>query len=715
MPATITVVNGRTVISAGENTLEAARQAAIATEKAAQSASARDAAIAFLNPYPDQAAGEAATADGDLFSFRDGDDMVALAKREAVGSTLLPFYFGAGKIATDGGESVQGVLDRRASHATRAAMAIAGMIANDGDDVYLAEGSRRGKFIFHAGDWSAEVANDPLQGVYVASSADATGAAGAWVRAHDGVLAPEMFGATGDFDTNPTADDTAALVGSLRIGREVRGFGHYRQTGPVQTIDYDRLHLSKVTQSGAGAAFPNGTLKELRFTAGSAPIAVGDTVTGAVSGATGTVERVIRTSGGFAGGDCVGRLILSGVTGSFLASGHGSYPEAIEVGGVTKATQTAATASSGTRDIKDRGSRLRVENLTNENGAGHVCPLDTVMRTTHKIFEYVKNNDAAAKVFHRASDTAEAYHCRFECHELFNATSDMGAAQPLERAWHWSGSGARFNDNFVVIGFGYGSSTQPMIQSEVTDATYNYRNTYELRVGEIANAGGVWLAGEDSFKLRITSYDASTITGDIVRLYATGGGLACRNFDIDWQRTTGTCSVGVYDINVIAGTEGTMRAVATKSTTVPQINSGNNTGLELIDSLNFPAVITGETTNQVRRRAWLADQRSGNTLTVSGGVVTLGTFGRANRISRKLATEGGAATDDVDQIVDIRADQEVFFASADSTKDLVLKHDGDKLILDGAADKTLDNTKDGIMLKGYATGKAKKIAFTYGA
>ena len=107
MPATITVVNGRTVISAGENTLEAARQAAIATEKAAQSASARDAAIAFLNPYPDQAAGEAATADGDLFSFRDGDDMVALAKREAVGSTLLPFYFGAGKSATDGGESVQ--------------------------------------------------------------------------------------------------------------------------------------------------------------------------------------------------------------------------------------------------------------------------------------------------------------------------------------------------------------------------------------------------------------------------------------------------------------------------------------------------------------------------------------------------------------------------------------------------------------------------------
>ena len=82
MPATITVVNGRTVISAGENTLEAARQAAIATEKAAQSASARDAAIAFLNPYPDQAAGEAATADGDLFSFRDGDDMVALAKRK---------------------------------------------------------------------------------------------------------------------------------------------------------------------------------------------------------------------------------------------------------------------------------------------------------------------------------------------------------------------------------------------------------------------------------------------------------------------------------------------------------------------------------------------------------------------------------------------------------------------------------------------------------
>lgn len=65
---------------------------------AIRSESARDAAIAYLNPHPDQAAGEAATAEGELFGFLDAEGEVALAVRTAGGSDLLDTYFGAGKI-----------------------------------------------------------------------------------------------------------------------------------------------------------------------------------------------------------------------------------------------------------------------------------------------------------------------------------------------------------------------------------------------------------------------------------------------------------------------------------------------------------------------------------------------------------------------------------------------------------------------------------------
>ncbi|MEQ8394985.1 hypothetical protein [Thalassobaculum sp.] len=64
-----------------------------------------------------------------------------------------------------------------------------------------------------------------------------------------------------------------------------------------------------VAQSfGRSVAFTSG---------GTTPIAEQDTITGATSAATATVERVIVSSGSWAAGDAVGRLILSGQTGTF--------------------------------------------------------------------------------------------------------------------------------------------------------------------------------------------------------------------------------------------------------------------------------------------------------------------------------------------------------------------------------------------------------------
>ena len=96
---------------------EARRQAALAetaktdAESAElRAATARDAAIGYLNSYPDQAAGEAGTAVGLPFSFIDGNGEVALAVRTATGSTLLETYFGTDKIARADGKKLEAAL-----------------------------------------------------------------------------------------------------------------------------------------------------------------------------------------------------------------------------------------------------------------------------------------------------------------------------------------------------------------------------------------------------------------------------------------------------------------------------------------------------------------------------------------------------------------------------------------------------------------------------
>lgn len=93
-------------------------------------------------------------------------------------------------------------------YATRSALATAGNTATAGDDAYLTEAGREGKFVFRSGDWSAAVTADPGQGVIIPKASASTGASGAWIRQFDGPARPEWFGAKGD---NTTSDRTAFL------------------------------------------------------------------------------------------------------------------------------------------------------------------------------------------------------------------------------------------------------------------------------------------------------------------------------------------------------------------------------------------------------------------------------------------------------------------------------------------------------------------------
>lgn len=97
---------------------------------------------------------------------------------------------------------------------------------------------------------------------------------------------------------------------------------------------------------------------ELSYTAGSAAIAEGATVTGLASGATGVARRQLVRTGTLAGSTAAGTLVLSATTGTFTAG------EALQVGGVTRAT------ASGTAVAITLAAGGRVQTVIGNFGSG---------------------------------------------------------------------------------------------------------------------------------------------------------------------------------------------------------------------------------------------------------------------------------------------------------------------------------------------------------
>ena len=85
--------------------------------------------------------------------------------------------------------------------------------------------------------------------------------------------------------------------------------------------------------------------KELGFNTGTALISDGDTVTGATSGATGVVARVVLQSGTVAAGTAAGRLILSSATGVFSSGENLTVAAAVKAIAGGAATQIALAPS----------------------------------------------------------------------------------------------------------------------------------------------------------------------------------------------------------------------------------------------------------------------------------------------------------------------------------------------------------------------------------
>lgn len=217
--------------------------------------SARDAAIAFLNPHADQAAGEAATNAGELFSFLDANGEVALAKRTAGGSELLEDYFGVDRVVG----AARYVADREAMKLLTSARARA-------RPVFLMEGvpmicGRMGWFMWDASIPVAEHQADTTESMLVAPD---PAAPGAWKRLFHGPVYAEWGGACPNDPAAATPNRVTIqamldfLLGSSEIRRAALtlGDGKFYINGELKQFDLfdpeDRASRGKIRIEGQG-------------------------------------------------------------------------------------------------------------------------------------------------------------------------------------------------------------------------------------------------------------------------------------------------------------------------------------------------------------------------------------------------------------------------------------------------------------------------------
>ena len=108
--------------------------------------------------------------------------------------------------------------------------------------VYLDEDGRQGPFVWTAGDYSAEIAADVAEGIYVKANA-VLATAGAWVRIYVGPIRFKWFGPVGDWShlTNTGTDNATAWQSFMAIA-EILGepqqihAGLFRITAPGPAV-----------------------------------------------------------------------------------------------------------------------------------------------------------------------------------------------------------------------------------------------------------------------------------------------------------------------------------------------------------------------------------------------------------------------------------------------------------------------------------------------
>lgn len=128
---------------------------------------------------------------------------------------------------------------------------------------YLREPGREGQFVWTAGDFSARIAADPLEGIYI--KADAVAATdGAWVRVYSGEVDVRWWGCILDWSGATGTDNLPALQAAFDTGKNVVippgkcGYkGTLLLTTPFQTVTAYGSELYWMgNTNGNGEAYP---------------------------------------------------------------------------------------------------------------------------------------------------------------------------------------------------------------------------------------------------------------------------------------------------------------------------------------------------------------------------------------------------------------------------------------------------------------------------
>lgn len=120
-------------------------------------------------------------------------------------------------------------------------------------NVFLLELGREGFFAWKSGDYSAQVASDTAEGLFVKATAIAA-STGAWVRQYDGSPHAEWFGVVGD---NATDNGAAILAAHVALRSNPRSLSNDGLTGKAITT-----YTSRKLEFGPGIfRIPSGLLR----------------------------------------------------------------------------------------------------------------------------------------------------------------------------------------------------------------------------------------------------------------------------------------------------------------------------------------------------------------------------------------------------------------------------------------------------------------------
>ncbi|MDX1505422.1 MAG: glycosyl hydrolase family 28-related protein, partial [Spongiibacter sp.] len=215
--------------------LQDAVDEAEAARDAAQDA--RDAAQLSSGIFADTTAGLAGTSEGDYFSTPSGDNT----------QYLILYRHDSGPVATEIERypSIRGTVIWKETLADLKAIPLAQVA--DKQAAKITTTGRAGDFTWLAGDQSANVSSDPLEGIYIAPDADSSGTSGAFMRNYNrwSSLSPEWFGALRD----GVSDDSAAIQATLDKAEAGSGTSVSLQDG---TYRLDAGIVPKCSLIGAG-------------------------------------------------------------------------------------------------------------------------------------------------------------------------------------------------------------------------------------------------------------------------------------------------------------------------------------------------------------------------------------------------------------------------------------------------------------------------------